>query len=369
MEKSITPRQAGMLLILVSLVLGSTPLPSLLYAKAGPELWLSFLLVFILNAAVVLLILYITKKSGGVGLLELIKQKLGGVVSRIILIILFVLFTLRLIFLLFDLNFFLIETIYSSLNFFWYAVPVLFVAGFMAFKGARSIGRAGEILALFVMGAVLLCLILAATNLNFGNFLPLFENGIMPSLYGLKPALTLLGNAALLFVFSENLVKGINTIKTDKKTEKVVKHKNKPSTVFWLLGLGNLFILFVMLFLVLTFGGYAENLSTALINIVSTNSALGAVFKVDTLIVLAFLPAFIISLGVFLYAGTWCFQNIFNIKNALWSILLISAIAYTSLFFEKHLFISFFGYIILGVECVLVLLLFFISLKRRRAND
>ena len=209
------------ILIAIFLIVASKmmTMPTLIFEFAVKESVYSIILGFIVEILIVFLICEVIKRNPNISLFDLLKKKFSIVGAYFIMIILYVFVLFKLLFVLQELYSFFKEFLYDDFHPLIYAIPTFFVIGYLAYKGARTLGRTLEILFLFVVIGIVVSIV---SNLEFvtaNRMLPYFENGVTPMLEGIARNMFFFGNSIpLLFFVGKVKINHLFTTKTFSAT-------------------------------------------------------------------------------------------------------------------------------------------------------
>ena len=199
--KEITTRQFIIIAIIVMLTSKFVTMPTIIFAGATKDAIFSIILGLCIELLLIFLITLAIQRNQDKNLFQLLKEKFSIVGAYIIFILLFIYIFARLTFSYQELYSFFVKLLYDEFSPLLFAVPAFFVTVYLAYKGARTIGRTFEILfAFIVFGAI----IAISSNLEFLSFdtnMPYFENGLSPMLAGFSNGAFYFGNSICLLFF------------------------------------------------------------------------------------------------------------------------------------------------------------------------
>lgn len=199
--KEVTTRQFIIIAIIVMLTSKFVTMPSIIFAAASKDAIFSIIIGISIELLLIFLITCVIKKNQDTNLFQLLKKKFSKFGAYIILFILFVYIFARLLFSFQELYSFFTELLYDEFSPIIFAVPTFFVTGYLAYKGARTIGRTYEIILPFIIFGIVIALVSNFEFLKFDTNLPYFENGFLPVLQGLGEGAFYFGNSICLLFF------------------------------------------------------------------------------------------------------------------------------------------------------------------------
>lgn len=156
-NETISPHQVGVISGLLLFTLKMTSLPSLIYKYNGIGAILSFITVIALNVLFLMLVVWFKQKYPSITLYDLLKNKLGVVVAKILYFLFFSLFFFKLLLMISDGFTFIKDVADDEFTIFNIFVCFLPIISALAYSGIRNIGRTCE----FFVPFIVICLILA----------------------------------------------------------------------------------------------------------------------------------------------------------------------------------------------------------------
>ena len=295
----INYRQLSILVFMSFIALKFLALPSLLYVKSGNMSWLVTLVLMILDAVYVFILLDLMKKSGQNNILNFMKQFLGPVVSRIVLIVLGLKYALVVANISKGLEFFVVENFYERLNWVIFVLPLMLITGFMVYKGARNIARVCEIICWPIVFGCLYLAVKSIMGVEPLNFLPLFEKGAMPLVSSGFKHISWFGSCTFMFMLFG---------KVDFKSEK------KITMIKYII----FSILLVQLIYVIFYGLFDVTSPThnfCISDISQFSSGRSSIDELSWLVVSIWVAAQAVQLALYSYCLVQVFKLVFNIKS------------------------------------------------------
>ncbi len=155
-------------------------LPSLLYLESGNMSWFVALVLMIIDVLYVYLIIGLMKKCGERTIYDFMKESLGVVLTKIILVLLTLKFAIIIANISKGLEFFVVENLYKEFNWFVFVIPLMIIVGFMAYKGIRNIARVSELICWGIIIGLVYIGFKALGRAELLSFLPMFHDGVRP---------------------------------------------------------------------------------------------------------------------------------------------------------------------------------------------
>lgn len=177
MKKEISSRQFVIMIAISMLTFKLTYLPSILYSQAGKDgLW-SFLILILADLASLALILPVFIKHQDVSFSQFLEQRIGKIASKIVYLIFFLFFLMKIIYLTNVGYFFAREAIFQEASLILF-LSILFITinALFLFK-INSFARTGEFFYPFIVVMLFFCILFGAITAPDYGFLPLFERG------------------------------------------------------------------------------------------------------------------------------------------------------------------------------------------------
>ena len=332
--------------------------PSYMFLSAGRDGFISCLFAFAVQIIGLVFIMLVVRKNQGKSFGLIFEECFGVAVTKIIMILLFVFFSLKIISVDFEMQNFLLEVFYEELYSKVFLIPFFLVVIYVALKGPRIFARLSELFLPFGVFVLIYTLIIAMGNVQMLNSLPILANGIKPVLSGTKYGLSQMGEFLAILFLTENI-----EIKNSEKPVRSILITSSICAVF----MTGFYFLFVSVF-----GDVAISLKEGIIRMTQFSTSLNVNFRIDGISAVMWLPLNVILLCINFYCAGKTLVYIFNIKLNL------------SIFIEFVLFIilkfiplvtseailafetNYFVYASLLLQIVLPFALFLVSKLKRR---
>ena len=304
--KRVSSRQLRFVLMLSVITLKLLFLPSLLYQDCKNSAWIASLIFFAIEILFLFIFLSISIKFPDMTFQYMLERMFGKVISKVFLF-LYIIFFLFKAYLTFHGNFiFLSKNFYDNLNWFIYAIPLLYVAGYVVFSGVKSVVRMAEIFFPIAIFAAAIAIILGLFDVDLTNALPIFDGGVVENLLPVYKYGLWFGDSIVFLIFMGNV-----------KYEKYERLK----VILYVMGICLFVALFIFLF-VSMFSNNAVNHKNAISDIVQilpSNSDLGGFGWV---LILIWDMALFVYFSILLYAANDLLRSVFY-KKFTWVTILI----------------------------------------------
>lgn len=290
-------------------------LPSYVARENGRDGWLTFILLFALDAAVLVsLLLSIKNNPDRLSVETIFKHSLGVVTTKLLLALYFAFFLLRILDLCIAASELFSATLTLQTNWLGFILPVLCYVIFSAKKGIKTVARVSDILGLYIILASVAMTVLSLAQVDFTELAPVLEEGFGNILFSLP---------RLCFWFADSLF--IMFLMKDISPEK--KLLKAPITAF-LIGSIIITMLYVVFYCI--FGGLAQHHHGAIAKVAQFNSALIFKGRLDWLTLIFWTLSVFIKLALMTYCCLTSFDALFGLKPknspSLPAIILFSAI-------------------------------------------
>lgn len=209
----LTSRQFIIIAVFIMLTSKLVTMPTVVFASASNDAIFSVIINSLIELLLIFIITFIIKRNPDTSLFDLLAKKFSKIGAYIIIAILAIFLIARLTFCYEELYSFFLQLLYDDFSPYIFAIPTFFVTGYLAYKGARSIGRTLEILFWFILIGTMIAVISNANLVTFHSNIPYFQNGITPILEGSYTSAFYFGNSLGLLFFvgkvriNDNLVK------------------------------------------------------------------------------------------------------------------------------------------------------------------
>lgn len=305
--KRVSSRQLRFILLLSIITLKVLFLPSLLYQECKNSAWIAVLLFFIIEIIFLFSFMSVSVKYPDMTFYNMLDKMFGKIIAKVFIFIYFVYFVFK-AYLTFHGNFiFLSKNFYDNLDWYIYAIPLLFVAGYVAYSGIKSVVRMAEIFFPIIIFSAIVAVILGLFDVDLSNALPFFDGGVFEGLLPIHKYVMWFGDSIVFLIFMGNI-----------QYEKYTRIK----TILYVLAIC-LFVAFFILLFISMFGENAINHKNAISDIVQilpSNSDLGGFGWVLTLI---WDMALFVYFSILIYSINDLLRNVFY-KKYTWITIFIS---------------------------------------------
>ncbi len=310
MKNILSVRQAGILIFFSIISIKFITFPAIYGKYAGVDGYLGMAINLMVDVVLFGVLMWVASKNKNHTFNQILERLLGKTITKIILIFMFLFFVVKAFYLVKEFHHYLLNTLFSELQFLYFVVPLLvFVTYFMS-RSLRAIGRSAEIFYPIVLFALSVTIVLPYKYLDVTNILPIMGNGLNPVL---TAAMRTSFSTGDYFVF----ILMMGNIKIEKNTySKLFRYV--------LFGAGIVFV-FYIIFSIL-YGDLSFGSIMAVGDIPLFASFPSTVGRIDWITINLWTIVALFQAGVLLSFASQCFVQTFQLKKKWISISTINAI-------------------------------------------
>lgn len=344
----INYRQLSIITFMSFIALKFLALPSLLYLESKNMSMFVSLALMIIDGLYVFVILDLMKKSGEKNIYEFMKNCLGTMLTKIILILLILKYALVVGNISKGLEFFVVENLYSEYSWFVFVLPIMILIGFMVYKGVRNIARVSEMVCWAIVIGLIYIALKALSGIDLLSFLPFFKDGVQPLFNSAYIHLSWFGSATFLFMLF-----GFVDFRSEKKS-KMIKY-----VIFAILIVQLLYFVFYGLFEITS-----PTHNYCISDISQFSSTYSAINELSWLVVSMWIVAQAVQLALYSYCLAQALKFLFDIKGNILPIIIVilylfmwSFIGENTVRMERIFFSSFASIVTLIAQYILPIIL------------
>ena len=361
MHKDIDSKQFAVFIFIAVMALKIFLAPGLLIKYSGRDGWISMLIFTAIELIVLLMLLFIIKLNPDKTLYEILKESVGSIVAKGILIIVIALLCIKLILMLGELKLFFNTEMLKSMDFKFCLIILLFMLVVFTGKGIRPIGRMAQLFFPFILASLLILFLLTVRSVDL--------TGLTPITFDINEIVGTLNKFPLWFGDVAVLMLLIGRIK--------LRSKFVLKSMAWAVASGAA-VMFFAIVLFETYGDYPDIIDYGhnISNMVLYSSGSYLFGRFDIPIFCMWMCAIFIQIILSFFAITSFIGNVVEKgSNLMWAIVVAVAMFVLSSFFfdgKTALFelgTSYARWLCLAVEIVLPIVLLIISLIRRKKNE
>lgn len=359
----INYRQLSIITFMSFIALKFLALPSLLYIESKNMSMFVSLILMIIDGLYAFVILDLMKKSGEKNIYEFMKNCLGTVATKIVLILLIIKYALVAGNISKGLEFFVVENLYTEFDWFVFVLPLMILVGFMVYKGIRNIARVSEMVCWAIVIGLIYIALKALSGIDILSYLPFFKDGFKPLVDSAWIHLSWFGSATFMFMLF-----GFVDFREEKKS-KMIKY-----IIFAILIVELLYFVFYGLFEVTS-----PTHNYCISDISQFSSTYSAIDELSWLVVSMWIVAQAVQLALYSYCIAQAIKFLFDIKNNTLPIIIVvlyifawSFIGENTIRMERIFFTPFASIVTFVAQYILPILLeivYAIKNKKKRAKD
>lgn len=359
----INYRQLSIITFMSFIALKFLALPSLLYIESKNMSMFVSLILMIIDGLYAFVILDLMKKSGEKNIYEFMKNCLGTVATKIVLILLIIKYALVAGNISKGLEFFVVENLYTEFDWFVFVLPLMILVCFMVYKGIRNIARVSEMVCWAIVIGLIYIALKALSGIDILSYLPFFKDGFKPLVDSAWIHLSWFGSATFMFMLF-----GFVDFREEKKS-KMIKY-----IIFAILIVELLYFVFYGLFEVTS-----PTHNYCISDISQFSSTYSAIDELSWLVVSMWIVAQAVQLALYSYCLAQAIKFLFDIKNNTLPIIIVvlyifawSFIGENTIRMERIFFTPFASIVTFVAQYILPILLeivYAIKNKKKRAKD
>ena len=166
-------RQVCLIFIAFSLAIKIISLPALTATFANEGLWISALINFLIDGAMIFYFLKMSEKFKGLTFFQILKENLGELPTKITLFLYFIYFILKAYAPIMEQKSFIEISLYETTHVVMIFLPIFLISCFFSYKGIKTVGRLADFKVWLTGFAVIVLISLSAPVSNFSNLLPI----------------------------------------------------------------------------------------------------------------------------------------------------------------------------------------------------
>lgn len=298
MTKSISRYQAVAVFLIVMFSVKFNRLLGLIAETFHRDGWIFLLFFLIFDLVMLLIVLKTADYLGDVPFFEGLRQKVGPVFSKILIVLISVFFFFKLLLPIRGINDTFNNVIFDGLAWEWFSIPLLFLIVFLAAKGFPTIARTSEIVLFFVVVGFAFIVLLAFPTAFFEKLLPVKMPSITRFTEGFKKYSLWFGDFFLLYFFIG---------KVDRK------HFKKAMVISQVVFYAVLTIMFIVFF------GIMDNLAAfqrvSLVSITEASLLGFDLGRLDWILVLFVITSSVLGAGIYGFAASEAMSQVTTIKR------------------------------------------------------
>lgn len=347
--------------VLLGIFLSMRPImENALQAKAvGNDAVITSFIAGLINLLLTLLICYVIHKNPGESFFEIVKRLLGTTATKIIMVILSLVFMFKLLIVDYQMSDLLYDSIYSDIDWILFVIPIFLTFAFLAVKGFKTLARCYQVFVPFALMIFVLTIAISFSSADFENLLPLFNHTISEFTTGLSYILLQSCEFIFLFTFMENVI----------SSDKHYFTKVSITLLFIFLIVMTFYVMFVAVF-----GNIAPFVQETLIKMTQFEIHTFGYFKIDLFTAVMWIPIIVLECAMCVYGISYSLEKAFNINKKITSFGAVLLLFITKFIpqINNTIIVPFFyetiGFFVLAFVLLLPVILLIASFKNKKAK-
>ena len=299
MTKKINSIQCGLMLCLTTISLKFLTYPSVFASFSYKDVYVPILIGLILDVSFTLIVLTVIKKNPNVTFYELLVRGFGKVLAKFVIMLLAIYFFFKGLLIVKEIHNYFNETLFENIKWFSFVIPLFSILAFMMLKDFRTFGRTIQMFMPLMVFALLFTVLVPATETDFSNILPLFENGFI----GIFTAVVRCS-----FSFGDYLILFLLMGKLDYK-------QNSKKVILTCVAITDVLVLLFYIVFSAIFGTVGINHSLALGEVLLYTNINTQTGTINWLNIIIWLIILFLEAGLMFLCSSKALTEVFNFKN------------------------------------------------------
>ena len=315
MTKKINSIQCALMLCLTTISLKFLTYPSVFASYTYKDVYVPLLIGLILDVLFTTIVLAVIKRNPNITFYELLVRSFGKILAKIVVILLAVYFFFKGLLIVKEIHNYFNETLFENIKWFSFVIPLFAILGFMMLKDFRTFGRTIQMFMPLMVFALLFTVLVPATETDFSNILPLFENGFSAIFTAVVRCSFSFGDYLILFLLMGKLNYKSNTQKV----------------VFTCVAITDVLVLLFYIVFSAIFGNIGINHSLALGEVLLYTNINTQTGTINWLNIIIWLIILFLEAGLMFLCSSKALTEVFNFKNKYVPCLIICSLLFGSI--------------------------------------
>lgn len=359
MNDTASPRQLAISSVIMLFSIKLITFPSLIFSELKTDALIMFVLMLIIDLAVLFSVLYVKKQFPEMSCFQILEKFFGKFLTKIISLLLAIFFFAKLLYLVVEGFSFLRDTLLEEANMILFLFCFIPVINALAHSNFRAFMRSIEFFFLFIIGALIICLYLSFVEIDNNMLSPLFDVNAGVFFKSLFEKLMWFGDYIYIFVLIDKIEKNKKNI-----SKTMIKYN----------------ILAIVLLGIFYFSYYRLFQSTsvvhtgAVLDIIQFSARIGNVGKIDIVPISIVMFSIFFQGAIYLLCTKNSLDNLYKkttvnsyIVNILLCVLSIGFV--TNINFCVEIFTNYFCYLSLLIAYILPFIIFILTFKFKRKKQ
>lgn len=295
----LSARQTGIIIYISIITLKIITFPSLYAEYAGVDAYLSIIITLFIDVCMLAIIMYVAKRNPDKNFEQIFREKFGTMFVKFFSFTLALYFIVKSIFLIMETQNYLVETLFTNLEWHIFLIPLLLLMAFIMSKSLHALGRSAEVLFYAIVVVLLITLVIPIQFMDLSNLLPFMDNGFKSVMKGGFYGSFSTGDYVVFLMLMGKF--------------KQEKNANKTIARYAIAGVLTVTAFYVVMFSV--FGSLGVNQTLAISDLPLYVSFPTRVGRLDWITINLWTVCLIFQTGVALTFGLYAFSKTFTIKS------------------------------------------------------
>ena len=295
----LSSRQVGMLLFISIISTKFVLLPAIMVSIAGVESYFTLIIRMALDILTLIVCLWIINKNPNINFKECLEHSVGKAGSKIILVILYLYFSIKVLMTLKSMQNYMVEVLFDEFDLLHFLVPTMALLGFVIYKDLKVLARGVEFIFYAIFGLLIFGACLSLGKSHITNLVPFFDNGIEPIFNALLHSTICFGDYLVLLIIMGKYTPS--------------KENTKRLWIYVFMGIG-ITVLFYINF-VAVFGRFSVAEPFAISDIILNTNSPETIARLDWLIIIVWLISLILQCSLSLFCANECLCSVINFKH------------------------------------------------------
>lgn len=319
--KEVSTRQTAIILSISIISLKFLIFPAIISQNSQNNAYLTVLFSVIVDLLFFFIILFVMKKYPNLSFFQILENGIGKILSRIVAFLLAIYFFLKLIVAIKEMHNYLYELLFESFSWYYFIFPTIALIVFMAFCGARGLGRGIEFLFPILIVITIITILMPINSMHFDNLLPFMPDGLGPIVSSALKTNFAFGDYFILCIL-------MGKVKYEKKsTKKILKY----------VIITELFVFLFYVLFICVLGNIAVNESLAVNDIPLYSNISSINGRLEWASTLIWTAIMLFQAAILLYCCSECFNHTFSFVHKNINMFLICLAVYSLL---QYLYLS-----------------------------
>ena len=177
MVRKINDFQCALILCVATIGLNFLVFPALFAKYAYSDIYISVAIGLVIDFVLCSIVLRVMKNNPNVTFFQFVSRAMGKVVAIVLTMFMCIHLFIKGVLVVKEIHNYFNETLFNDIQWIIYVIPLLVFVGFIVLKNFRAYGRTMQFFVWLIVVAMVVSVVIPATQADFTNLLPLLENG------------------------------------------------------------------------------------------------------------------------------------------------------------------------------------------------